>query len=143
MKCRRSREGRLGTRRHSQSSTPFSGFRLSPTLATNIAGCPLITHLLVQIPHPIQSSRLTRGCFTVTFSPVSVVTCASSNQMAFLGVGQCSSQTMHVRALAYGRQRLRSMYAKPILIFCFSATVSGRMAPVGQTWVHNVHSYSQ
>jgi hypothetical protein len=28
---------------------------------------------------------------------------------------------------------LRSMYASPILIFCFSATVSGRMAPVGQT----------
>src|ERR1035438_7483849 len=78
------------------SSTPFSGFRLSPTLETNIAGCPLITHLLVQMPHPIQSSKLARGCFTVTFSPVSVVACASSNQIAFLGVGQCSSQTMHV-----------------------------------------------
>jgi hypothetical protein len=43
----------------------------------------LITHLLVQMPHPMHRSRLTRGCFTVTFSPLSVVTGASSNLCIF------------------------------------------------------------
>ena len=41
-----------------------------------------------------------RACLTVTRCPPGVATDTSSNQIAFSGVGQCSSHTMHVRAEA-------------------------------------------
>jgi len=51
------------------SSIWFSGFRVSPTLVTRTAACPLTGHLVSQIPQPIQRSGSTRGCLIVNFSP--------------------------------------------------------------------------
>ena len=65
-----------------------------------------------------------------------------SKVMALSGTGQCSSQTMHSRPKAKGRQRVVSKTARPIFTFFFSGRGSGAMASVGQTWPQAWHSNS-
>jgi hypothetical protein len=96
-------------------------------------------HLFSQIPHPMHNSVTTTG--TRTCAPP--FPACSRKTIAFFGVGQCSSQTMHGVPWAKGMHRDGSTNANPMTVLRFSPGSNFRIADVGHTWPQRVHRYSQ
>jgi len=69
----------------------LAGFRVSPTEVTRIPARSTTGHLVSQMPQPMHSSVSTTG----TFTGAPPLPGCSRKTIAFFGVGQCSSQTMH------------------------------------------------